>query len=193
MFSYGDPQKAQNIIVEIQSKGKNYLVGLSLNYNRNGLDVNSIRGLFPKDLHEWLAWIQDGKTLYLNKEKVQNLIAQQRINLADVSYLDLNSINNIIKNFKNSSPDLEFSRKRLHQQINPVIRDGVVRDEYADLLSVKEYTPETLEKWSKEAMEWILKQGGVKPAAEQFLENHAPEEKHVAHAVGALNKDQSLS
>ena len=56
----------------------------------------------------------------------------------------------------------------------------MVRDEYADLLSVKEYTPESLEKWSKEAMEWILKQGGVKPAAEQFLKNHAPAEKHVA-------------
>ena len=71
VFSYGNPQKAQNIIIEIQSKGKNYLVELSLNYNRNGLDVNSIRGLFPKDLHEWLTWIQDGKTLYLNKERVQ--------------------------------------------------------------------------------------------------------------------------
>ena len=45
----------------------------------------------------------DGKSLYLNKEKVQNLIAQQRINLADVSHLDLNSINSIIQNFENSS------------------------------------------------------------------------------------------
>ena len=39
---------------------------------------------------------QDGKSLYLNKEKVQNLITQQRTNLADVSYLDLNSIDNIV-------------------------------------------------------------------------------------------------
>ena len=95
---------------------------------------------------------------------------------------------NISQSDEKSRKNLEFSKKRLHQQINPVIRGGVVRDEYTDLLSVKEYTPETLEKWSKEAMEWILKQGGVKPAAEQFLKNHAPEEKHVAHAVGALNK-----
>ena len=48
-------------------------------------------------------WIQNGEALYLNKEKVQNLIAQQRTNLADVSYLDLNSINNIIQNFENPS------------------------------------------------------------------------------------------
>ena len=103
VFAYGDKNKAQNIIIEIQSGEKNFLVGLSLNYNKNGLNVNSIRGLFPKDLHEWLKWIQDGKSLYLNKEKVQNLITQQRINLADVSYLDLNSVNNIIQNFENPS------------------------------------------------------------------------------------------
>ncbi len=87
----------------MQKDGKNFIVGLSLNFQHDGLVVNSIRGLYPKDLHEWLTWIQDGKTLYLNKEKVQNLIAQQRRNLADVSYLDLNSINNIIQNFENPS------------------------------------------------------------------------------------------
>ena len=78
-------------------------VGLSLNSEFRGSAVNDIRGLFPKDLHEWLTWIQDGKSLYLNKEKVQNLIAQQRTNLADVNNLDLNSINNIIQNFENPS------------------------------------------------------------------------------------------
>ena len=87
----------------MQKDGKNFIVGLSLNFQHDGLVVNSIRGLYPKDLHEWLTWIQDGKTLYLNKEKVQNLIAQQRRDLADVSYLDLNSINNIIQNFENPS------------------------------------------------------------------------------------------
>ena len=51
----------------------------------------------------------------MNKEKVQNLIAQQRTNLAEVSNLDLNSINNIIENFKNSSDNLEFRKKRLRK------------------------------------------------------------------------------
>ena len=87
----------------MQKDGKNFIVGLSLNFQHDGLVVNSIRGLYPKDLHKWLTWIQDGKTLYLNKEKVQNLIAQQRTNLADVNNLDLNSINNIIQNFENPS------------------------------------------------------------------------------------------
>lgn len=87
---------------------------------------------------------------------------------------------NIPQSGEKSSADLEFSRKRLHQQINPVVRDGIVRDEYADLLANKEYTPETLEKWSNEALEWILKQGGIRPAAEKFINDNAPAERHVA-------------
>ena len=74
-----------------------------INSTYRGIAVNNIRTLFPKDLHEWLFWIDEGRTLYLDKEKVQNLIAQQRINLAEVSYLDLNLINNIIQNFQNPS------------------------------------------------------------------------------------------
>ena len=69
------------------------------------------------------------------QKKVQNLIAQQRTNLADVSNLDLNSINNIIQNFENpsisaknpekSSDDLKLSlssdRKEAQKQIGSVI------------------------------------------------------------------------
>ena len=97
----------------------------------------------------------------MNKEKVQSLIAQQRTNLAEVSNLDLNSINNIIENVKNSSDNLEFRKKRLHRQINPIVVDGHVRDEYADLLANKEYTPTTLKELQDKAMDWILQQGGI--------------------------------
>ena len=103
VFSYGDKNKAQNIIVEVQKDGKNFLVGLYINSTYRGIAVNNIRTLFPKDLHEWLFWIDEGRTLYLDKEKVQNLIAQQRIHLAEVNNLGLNSINNIIQNFENPS------------------------------------------------------------------------------------------
>ena len=65
--------------------------------------------------------------------------------------------NNIPQSGEKSSDNLEFSRKRLHQQINPVVRDGVVREEYADLLANKEYTPERLEEWGRKAEEWILR------------------------------------
>ena len=125
IFEYGDKDKAQNIIVEIQKDGKNFLVGLSLNYHHDGLDVNSIRGLFPKETANWLNWIQEGKALYLNKEKVQSLITQQQTNFADVSNPDLNSVNNIVNNFENANIKSEKNQKNydlgiefLRQQLN---------------------------------------------------------------------------
>ena len=76
---------------------------MSFNFKHDGLVVNSIRGLFAKETAFWLRWIEQGKTLYINKEKVQNLIAQQQTNFAEVNNLDLNSIDNIIQNFENPS------------------------------------------------------------------------------------------
>ena len=103
IFAYGDKSKAQNIVVEIHHEGKNFIVGLSICPTVGGqvLDINSVRNVFPKDNAEWLNWITQGKALYLDKERVQDLINQQRTNLADVEYLDLNSIANIIESFEN--------------------------------------------------------------------------------------------
>ena len=112
IFAYGDKSKAQNIVVEIQHRGKNFIVGLAIKPTVNGrvLDVNSIRNVFPKDNAEWLNWISQNKALYLDKEKIQGLIDQQRTNLADVEYLDLDSIAKIVENFENpSSEDIQFS------------------------------------------------------------------------------------
>lgn len=103
IFVYGDKTKAQNIIIPLQKGGKNFIVGLSLRPIVNGshLEINSIRNVFPKDNSEWLNWINQGKALYLNKEKIQILIDQQRTNLADVDYLDLDSMAKVIENFEN--------------------------------------------------------------------------------------------
>jgi hypothetical protein len=100
VFAYGNKNKSQNVIVEIQKDGRNFLVGIHFNQNRNGLEVSSIRGIFPKDNAEWLNWINQGKSLYLDKEKIQTLINQQRKTLADVEYLDLDSIANVINDLK---------------------------------------------------------------------------------------------
>ena len=75
------------------------------------LVVNSIRGLYPKDTHEWLTWIQKNKALYLNKEKIQALIAQQQTNPADVNYLDLDLISKIVRDFQNASGEFENSSR----------------------------------------------------------------------------------
>jgi hypothetical protein len=72
VFAYGDKTKAQNILIEVESKnGKKFLVGISLNPKISGknIEVNSVRNVFPKDAHEWINWINQGKGLYYNKKK----------------------------------------------------------------------------------------------------------------------------
>ena len=101
VFSYGNKNKAQNVIVDLEREGKHFVVGVHFNQNYRGIEVSDIRGLFNKDNAEWLNWITQGKSLYLDKEKVQNLINQQRTNLAEVEYLDLDSIAKIVENFEN--------------------------------------------------------------------------------------------
>lgn len=102
IFSYGDKDKAKNIIVELTHKSKCFLVGMFITCYRE-VDIISVRGLFPKDTAEWLNWIVQGKALYLNKQKIQTLIDQQRINLADVAYLDLNLVESLLETFMNPS------------------------------------------------------------------------------------------
>ena len=73
VFSYGDKTKAVNIITEIEANRKNILVGIALNPEINGkkLNINSVRTVFPKDFSEWENWINQGKALYLNEEKMK--------------------------------------------------------------------------------------------------------------------------
>ena len=99
VFEYG--ATAKNIIVDIERGGKKYLIGVHFNQRGQELKVLSVRGIFPKDNHEWLNWITQGKANYLHKEKIQTLIDQQRINPADVAYLNLDSAAKILQNFEN--------------------------------------------------------------------------------------------
>ena len=46
-------------------------------------------------------WITQRKALYLNKKKIQILIDQQRTDLADVEYLDLNLVESLVDAFVN--------------------------------------------------------------------------------------------
>lgn len=121
VFVYGDKTKAQNIIVPLQKGGKNFIVGLSLNPTVGGrsLEINSIRNVFPKNNSEWLNWISQGKALYMDKEKIQALIDQQRTILADVEYLDLDSAAKVVENFENPKSESEN---------DALFRDGDAKD-----------------------------------------------------------------
>lgn len=78
---------------------------------------------------------------------------------------------------------VRFSEKFLHHQIVPVIRDGVVRKEYEDLLNNKEFTRKTLPEIDQKAFDWIVKQGGILPAMEKILKNQQPGDHAVAELV----------
>ncbi len=108
VFEYGDKNKSQNVIVNIEKDGKNFLVGVFFNQKQRGYEVSDIRVLFNRDNMDWMHWIQQGKMIYGNKEKIQVLAEQQRTNLAEVHskevrtssdsyYLD--SVNNILQSF----------------------------------------------------------------------------------------------
>lgn len=77
------------------------IVGIFFNQIISGSKILSVRGLFNKNNSEWLNWIVQGKALYLNKQKIQDLIDQQRTNLADVAYLDLNLVESLLETFVN--------------------------------------------------------------------------------------------
>ena len=134
VFSYGDSNKAQNIIVELSKNGKNFVVGLTLRSVYRGIEVNDIRGLYPKDTAEWLNWIQQDKSLYLDKQKIQAIIDQQRRNLAEVAYLNLDNIENIIANYQNPTAPVEKTsihptkEKTSMDGENPDIRFSLVTD-----------------------------------------------------------------
>lgn len=93
--------ESKNVIVDIRHEDKHFLVGVHFNQDRRGIRISDIRGLFPKDDAKWLNWIQQGKSDYLNKEKIQTLIDKRRTNFAEVTYLNLDSIAKIVKEFQN--------------------------------------------------------------------------------------------
>lgn len=108
IFNYGDKGKAQNLMVGIAQdteEGKQFLVGLSLNPSVNGreLEINSVRNVFPKNFHDWIHWINQGKMLRVDdKKQIEDIIDALRINPVDyISDNDLNSAAKIVNSFEN--------------------------------------------------------------------------------------------
>lgn len=94
----------RNLIVDVTHGDKHFLVGVTLNYKANGIEINSVSGLFPKESHEWLKWIQDGKHIRIDqKEKVLNLIDSLRTNPAESERIGLNldGVAKVVKTFEN--------------------------------------------------------------------------------------------
>lgn len=104
IFSYGDKGKAQNLIIGIEDGGRQFLVGISINPTIKGvtLEINSIRNVFPKNNHEWINWINEGKLLRVDgKKEIQAIIAKLRMNPVAFDYVDLDNATKIVENFEN--------------------------------------------------------------------------------------------
>ena len=103
IFNYSK-NNMRNLIVDVSRGGKHFLVGVTLNYKADNIEINSVSGLFPKESHEWIKWIQDGKVLRIDqKEKVQDLINSLRTNPAESERIGLNldDVAKKVKDFEN--------------------------------------------------------------------------------------------
>lgn len=111
IFEYTKPNM-RNLIVDLTKGEKHFLIGVTLDYRKGDLAVNSISGLFPKENHEWIKWIQDGKAIRIDKkDKVLSLINSLQTNPEEAERIGLNLdfAAKIIKDFENPSVSSENS------------------------------------------------------------------------------------
>ncbi len=109
----------------------------------------------------------------------------EQIKSADpVTYDDVGNVIPLSERFNQKKPDIRYSLKR-HRQVNPIVQDGEIRDEYQKFLDGTEYTPDRVANWDKDAIEWIRRQGGIQQAAEQIANETEHKDRHVAQLVRA--------
>jgi len=107
VFDSKTRKRSKVILIELQSKGINFVVAIEMNYkkgsNNNVVEINSIRSVYPKNqlLDTILNWHNNGLLLYVNKKKALAFTSQLRSNSAEVVEKTKASIYNIIKNFAN--------------------------------------------------------------------------------------------
>ena len=109
IFSYGDKRRAQNLVIGVEDNGKQFIVGISIRPTLKGgrtLEINSVRNVFPKDNHEWINWINEGKLLRVDgKEEIQATIDKLRMNPMAFAYVNLDNAAKIVENFENPTLD----------------------------------------------------------------------------------------
>ena len=103
-----------NVIVELSHNGENLLVGIKAAV-RNRSQVNDIKGLFYKSTTGWLRWIKEGKALYVNNEKVQEIIETRRTNPASQSQSFLNSATNVTNKSEDTKTEGQGSTDPMHR------------------------------------------------------------------------------
>lgn len=193
IFKYGDEKKAQNIITELEHNGEKFLVGISITPKIKGhvLEINSVRNVFPKNSESIVDWINGGKMLYSNKEKLLSFLDQQRTNHADVAFVFPNesvkqgypeallSATNIVNSFEN--PTLEQGNilseiETLSTLLNPPVR--IVRD--VNEISDKD---RDIEKRMRKSRGWYDTRTGEVVVVLQNNKSVADAQKTILHEV----------
>ena len=112
IFKYGESPRAKNIITGIRRGDKHFLVGVSIlpRVREKYIEIDSVRNVFPRDDHQWIRWIQQGKALRIDEpQKVKAVIGKQGINHPAFADIDLNLVTKIVNNFVNPNiEEIEF-------------------------------------------------------------------------------------
>jgi hypothetical protein len=107
VFNSKTRKDSKVILTELKSKGVNFIVAIEMNHkkgaNKNIIEINSIRSLYPKDqVKDILVWSKEGLLKYVNKEKASSFMSQLRSQFPQKWSVNVEaSFTNIINNFQN--------------------------------------------------------------------------------------------
>jgi len=127
VFDYVDKNgdHGRNVIVEAEQDGEKLLIGVEFNAKSFKDTVSKIRTLFTKRGTGLAGWVNDGKMVYGDLEKLKAFVTQQQTNSADVANKGFETINSVIQN----NPDVKHYFAEL-QKIEKLARQGGMSDEH---------------------------------------------------------------
>ena len=180
IFKYGDEEKAQNLMVGISQDvddGRQFLVGLALNPSVNGkeLEINSVRNVFPKNYHDWVHWINQGKMLRVDgKEEIQAIIDALRINPVDyISDDDLDNATKIVKDFPNPELPTEKNAEKAEKSSETTENgENMLFSTSPTFYSNAERAVENIKQNKATAEQWkamLTKVGGLKAGEDKWM------------------------
>ena len=138
---------AVNIITELEDKNdKKFLVGLFLlqkrQQNKQTLEINIIRNVFPKETYSIIHWINNDRGLYFDKERLLSYLDQQRTNHADVAFVlpDKNQVKqeNSEADTTNLQNNFQLCKLKIQNFYNPKIIKGVYNNSLKMYLAPRE-------------------------------------------------------
>lgn len=105
----GSVENSFAILTELEINGNNVLASIYVGKG-NDIDFNIISSVYGKNGNSVVSWINDGKILYVNKEKALNYLRISAPIAEAQDNQELSSAANIVKNFENPNISEENMR-----------------------------------------------------------------------------------